>query len=352
MSVAEVVLALMWVGLTAYALFAGADFGAGFWDLVAGGDRRGARQRDLIEHSIGPVWEANHVWLIFVLVVLWTGFPGAFAAVASTLYIPLTLAALGMIARGSAFAFRKTVEGLAMRRFLGAAFAFSSVVTPFFLGTVAGGVASGRVPPGIAAGNVVTSWLNPTSILGGVLAVGVCAYLAGVFLCADARRDGLTDVAEELRRRALASAAAVGVVALVGIFVLRSDAPLLFSGLTHRGLPVIALSAVAGIGSMALLVRRRYVLARLAAALAVTAVVWGWALAQYPYILQPQLTIAAAAADRVTLVALVVTLLLGSILLVPSLWYMYALFQRHPTGVDAHPTAGLPGTIGAGEKTR
>src|SRR5919112_2347092 len=156
MTVAEVVLAVMFVGLTAYALFAGADFGAGIWDLVAGGTRRGAPQRDLIEHSLAPVWEANHVWLIFVLVVLWTGFPAAFAAIASTLYLPLTLAALGMIARGAAFAFRKTVPSLSVQRMFGAAFAFSSFVTPYFLGAVVGGIASGRVPPGIAAGDVVT----------------------------------------------------------------------------------------------------------------------------------------------------------------------------------------------------
>src|SRR5438046_6760602 len=143
-----------------YAVFGGADFGAGLWSLLAGGRESGRRPRELIDWAIGPVWEANHVWLIFVLVVLWTGFPTAFAAIASTLYLPLTLAALGMIARGSAFAFRKTADTFALRRFLGAGFAFSSVVTPFFLGAVAGGVASGRVPPGIARGDVVTSWPN------------------------------------------------------------------------------------------------------------------------------------------------------------------------------------------------
>ncbi len=146
----EVLLGVMFVGLIAYGLFGGADFGAGIWDLLAGGTQRGRRQRDLIEHSIGPVWEANHVWLIFVLVVLWTAFSGAFAALVTTLYIPLTLAAFGMIARGAAFAFRKSVTTLPMRRFFGASFALSSLVTPFFLGAVVGGVASGRVPPGIA----------------------------------------------------------------------------------------------------------------------------------------------------------------------------------------------------------
>ena len=171
MTLAEVVLGIMFVGLIAYALFGGADFGAGIWDLLAGGTRRGAPQRAVIEHAIGPVWEANHVWLIFVLVVLWTGFPAGFTPVASTLYVPLTLAAFGMIARGAAFAFRKSITTLGMRRFLGAAFAVSSLVTPYFLGAVVGGVASGRVPQGIAKGDVVTSWVNPTSTLGGVLAV-------------------------------------------------------------------------------------------------------------------------------------------------------------------------------------
>jgi cytochrome d ubiquinol oxidase subunit II len=330
MSLAAAVLAVMWVGLTAYALFAGADFGAGFWDLIAGGSERGAPQRRLIEHSLAPVWEANHVWLIFVLVVLWTAFPPAFAAVASTLYIPLTLAAFGMIARGAAFAFRKTATGLAQRRFFGATFAFSSVVTPFFLGAIVGGVASGRVPPGIAAGNVLTSWLNPTSILGGVLAVGVCAYLAAVYLCADAQREGQWDLAAQMRTRALISAMVVGVVALSGIAILRADAPALFDGLTHRGLPLIVISAVAGIASIALLVTRRYIGARIAAALAVTAVVWGWGAGQYPYVLQPLLTIDAAAAGRATLIAMLVSLLVGGAILVPALIYLYMLFQRHP----------------------
>ncbi len=171
MRTAQALLALMWTGVTAYALFAGADFGAGFWDLTAGGPERGSAQRKLIEHSIGPVWEANHVWLIFVLVVLWTGFPEAFAAIASSLYVPLTLVAVGVILRGAGFAFRKAVTGVALERLFGATFAASSVITPFFLGAVAGAVASGRVPAGIARAHPVRSFVNPTSVLGGTLAV-------------------------------------------------------------------------------------------------------------------------------------------------------------------------------------
>jgi cytochrome d ubiquinol oxidase subunit II len=330
MTLAEVVLGVMFIGLIAYGLFGGADFGAGIWDLLAGGTKGGRRQRKLIEHSIGPVWEANHVWLIFVLVVLWTAFAEAFAAVATTLYVPLTLAAFGMIARGAAFAFRKSISGLAAQRFLGACFALSSLATPYFLGTVVGGVASGRVPPGIAAGDVVTSWVNPTSILGGIMAVLVSAYLAAVFLCADAKRDGYEDLADQFRIRALGTAAVTGAVGLAGFFVLQTDAPLLFAGLTGQGLPVIVISVLAGGAAIVLLMMRRFAWARISSSLAVATILVGWAAAQYPYILPPTVTIEEAARGEATLVAMLVSLAVGSLFLVPALIYLYTLFQRAP----------------------
>jgi cytochrome bd ubiquinol oxidase subunit II len=349
MTAAEAVLAAVFVGLTAYALFAGADFGGGFWDLFAGSADRGRPARHLIERSIGPVWEANHVWLIFVLVVLWTGFPPAFAAVASTLYIPLTLTALGIIARGSAFAFRHSVGSPGLQRLFGACFAFSSIATPFFLGAIVGGVASGRVPPGIARGDVITSWLNPTSVLGGVLAVVSCAYLAAVYLCADARRHGLPDLAEAFRRRALLAAAMAGIAAAIGIGVLRSDARALFDGLTGRGLPLIVASGVAGVATVALLAARRYAASRVAAAIAVTAVIWGWGAGQYPYLLQGALTVEEAAAGPTTLRSMLVALIAGSVLLVPALTYLYLLFQRGPETATARPAGQrAPTDKGAG----
>jgi cytochrome d ubiquinol oxidase subunit II len=332
MTLANAVLVALWTGLTAYALFGGADFGGGWWDLLAGGARRGEPQRLLIEHSIGPVWEANHVWLIFVLVTLWTGFPTAFAAIMSTLYVPLTLAAFGVILRGSAFAFRKSVSEVSLKRLFGVTFALSSVLTPFFLGTVAGAVASGRVPPGNAAGDAVTSWLNPTSLLGGTMAVGVCAYLAAVYLCADARRDGRDDLAEWFRRRALVTAVVVGAVAFAGIFVLRADAPRLFHGLTGRALPLMAVSALAGLASLVLLARRRYNVARVTSALAVTAVLWGWGAGQYPYLLEPSYTVRLAAAPASTLRPLLVTMAIAAALVVPSLALLIAMFQRADAG--------------------
>src|SRR6476620_2430509 len=179
---------VLFFGVTAYALFAGADFGAGFWDLVAGGAQRGERPRALIDHSIGPVWEANHVWLIFCLVVLWTGFSVAFASIMLTLFVPLTLAALGIVLRGSSFAFRKAVLRTRDQRNFGAAFALSSVLVPYCMGAVAGAIASGRVPAGGQAGDPWSSWINPTSILGGTLAVCACAFLAATYLVWDARR--------------------------------------------------------------------------------------------------------------------------------------------------------------------
>jgi cytochrome d ubiquinol oxidase subunit II len=347
-TLAEVVLGTAFVGLVAYALFGGADFGGGVWDLLAGGTERGRRARDRIERSIGPVWEANHVWLIFVFVVLWTGFAGAFAAAVTTLYIPLTLAAFGIIARGAAFAYRKSVGTLGMRRFFGAAFALSSLVTPFFFGAVVGGVASGRVPPGIAAGDVLDSWVNPTSFLGGTLAVLVCAYLAAVFLCGDARRDGEHDLTEAFRRRALACAVLTGAVGLAGIAVLRADAPLLFDGLTGRGLPAVVLSAVSGLAALGLLWTRRYTAARLTSALAVATVLVGWAMGQYPYLLAPSLTVDEAAAGRSTLLALLIALSAGAVLLVPALIYLYVLFQR-PAVTETHRD-GTPAD--SGERAR
>ncbi len=328
MRLANACAALMFVGIAVYALLAGADFGAGFWDLTAGGDERGRAPRAQIEESLGPVWEANHVWLIFVLVTLWTAFPAAFAPIMSTLYVPLTLAAIGVILRGAAFAFRKASETLPLRRWFGATFASSSLLTPFMLGAVVGGIASGRVPAGEQSGDVLRSWLNPTSMLGGVMAVVVCAFLAAVYLAADSERRGRPALVLFFRRRAIASALVAGGVALAGVFVLQHDARTLFHGLTHRGAPLIAVSAVAGAATILLLVRARYAAARVSAALAVVAVLFGWAAGQYPYMLEQSVRISDAAGPHATLVAILVVLGGGSLLLVPALVWLFVLMQR------------------------
>jgi cytochrome d ubiquinol oxidase subunit II len=332
MPLSEILLTVMWIGLTAYVLFGGADFGGGFWDLFAGGAHRGHPERALIEHSIGPIWEANHVWLIFVIVLAWTGIPSVFAAIASTLYVPLTLAALGIIARGAGFAFRKATSELWQQRLFGAIFAFSSVVTPLFLGAVAGAIASGRVPPGIASGDLITSWLNPTAAMTGGLAVGITAYLAAVFLTRDAQRAGQPDLAERFRRRALVTGLTVGGLSTVGLLVLRVDAPDLFGELTGgRALPATAVSIAAGLASLVLLWVRQYVAVRVTAALAVVGLLWGWGLGQYPDLL-PGVTLRDAAATDAVLAATLGALAVGAILLLPSLWWLYATFQRDRPG--------------------
>src|SRR5829696_5789178 len=194
---------ILFTAITMYAILGGADFGAGFWDLVAGGTKRGERPREVIDHSIGPVWEANHVWLIFVFVVLWTCFPEAYASIMLTLFVPLTIAAFGIVLRGASFAFRKSVVTLRDRRLFGALFAASSVLVPYCMGAVAGGIASGRVPAGGQAGDPVDSWINPTSVVTGLLAVAAVAYLAAVYLVWEARLRGDAELAEYFRRRAL-----------------------------------------------------------------------------------------------------------------------------------------------------
>jgi cytochrome d ubiquinol oxidase subunit II len=318
---------VLFVGVVAYAVLGGADFGAGFWDLTAGGAERGREPRHLVDQSLAPVWEANHVWLIFCLVMLWTGFPGAFAAIMTTLYVPLGLAALGIVVRGSGFAFRKVVVVTAQQRAVGAAFAASSVLTPFFLGTVAGGIASGRVPTA-GHGDPVMSWLNPTSLLGGVLAVLACAFTAAVFLTAEARRRDEPDLERWFRVRAQVTAVVTGVVALVGIAVLRSDAPRLFAGLLSRGLVFVLLSGLCGLGALALVRRGAPRLVQGLAVAAVGAVVVGWGVAQYPYLLGTHLSIRQAAAPASTLVALTVVAAAALLLVVPSMGLLFLLQQR------------------------
>src|SRR6187200_614562 len=206
MNKADAVAGVLWIGVTFYAVFGGADFGAGLWSLLAGGGEGGRRPRELIDWAIGPVWEANHVWLIFMLVVLWTGFPSAFEAIFSTLFIPLSLAALGIVLRGSGFAFHHTARRAGGRALAATVFGLASVLTPFFMGTVIGAIAGGRVPVGNAAGDAVTSWLNPLSLLIGALFVTTGAYLAAVFLVSDARRAGTPDLERYFAARAFVAA--------------------------------------------------------------------------------------------------------------------------------------------------
>jgi cytochrome d ubiquinol oxidase subunit II len=328
---ADVPMVFILVGITAYTVLSGADFGAGLWTLVPGGGQAGAAAtRDHTRHAIGPVWEANHVWLIFVLTVAWTCYPGAFGSIVSTLAVPLLIAAIGIIFRGTAYALRSQFSrdeehGVRPVEYL---FALSSVLTPFALATVIGAIATGRVPAGNARGDEVTSWLNPVSVLAGVLAVAFSGYLAAVYLAADARRLAERALVHDFRIRALASGVVAGALALAGLLVIRVSARPLWDGLTSGlGLALVVLSALAGVVTMVLVFLGRFGPARASAALAVAAVIAGWAAAQSPFVL-PGLTVAEAAAGRSTLIATIVGVAVGAVVLVPSLALLYSLVLR------------------------
>jgi len=332
------------VGLVLYVVLGGADFGAGFWQLTAGTDADADELRDEAHHSIGPVWEANHVWLIFVITVCWTAYPSAFASIASTLAVPLFVAAVGIIFRGLAYALRAGASTARERRRIDLLFAVSSVLTPFALGTILGGIASRRVPVGNARGSEWSSWLNLTSITIGVLAVATSAYLAAVFLAADSRRHDLTGLEQRFRRRALGAGVVAGALAVAALPVLADDAQPLFHRLVAgAGLPALIVSLVAGCATIALVWVRLYEPARYTAATAVAAIVAGWALAQQPVLLRG-LTIDEAAAPRSTLVAVIVAVLGGAVILFPSLALLFRLTlggRLAPADADEGPPSPL-----------
>jgi cytochrome d ubiquinol oxidase subunit II len=326
-SKADAAAAILWVGATFYALFGGADFGGGFWDLVAGGDNRGERPREVIQRSLTPVWEANHVWLIFVLVVLWTAFPTAFSAIFSTLYVPIFLAALGIVLRGAGFAFRKSIVGLRERRAMGATFAISSLVTPFFMGTVVGAIAAGNVPAE-GNGDPFSSWIQPLPLLIGAMFVASGAYLAAVFLVGDARRAGDEEMERWFERRALGAAVVAGAFAVAGLFALHSEARYVFDRLTSQGMPLVVLSLLCGIALLAVLLRGDRRPLRPLAAGAVTAVIWGWGVAQFPYLLPTSLRIDQAAAPDPTMTIIFIVFAVAAVLVLPSLGLLYVLAQK------------------------
>ncbi len=312
-SLPNVLAGIILVSLTAYVLFGGADFGGGVWYLLASGPRR-AQQREVIAKAIAPVWEANHVWLILAIVLLFTCFPRAFAVIAIGLHIPLTLMLIGIVLRGSAFVFQSYGGGG------GRVFATASLVTPVLLGMCVGAVASGTVWRGVRDGSFVTSfigsWLTPFAFAVGVFTLACFAFLAAVYLTLEPKDAQLQ---EDFRTRALLAGLAV-VLAAIGLAVFPEAPPV------HAG--IIALTAAAALAAFWSLWRRRYRIARAAAAAEVVFIVWGWAVAQYPYVVPPDLTIGDAASPRVTLELALIAVLAGAVVLFPSLYYLMRVFKR------------------------
>ena len=318
--------------LNFYVLLGGADFGGGVWDLLASGPRRD-RQRALVADAIAPIWEANHVWLILVVVLLFTGYPAAFARLTTVLHLPLMLMLLGIVLRGSAFTFRSYDSRRdSVQRRWGRIFAIASTVTPVLLGMIVGAVASGNVrdvPPDgslpfVAA--YIRPWLSPFTLGIGLLALALFAFLAAVYLTVEAKDDELR---EDFRARALAAAFAVFAIAFTDLFLAGVGAPRIWRALT-TGTVAFLLHFATGLAALIAvwaLWRRRFAMARVAAAAQVSLILWGWALGQFPYLVPPDLTISRAAAPRITLELLVAALLLGFVVLIPSLRYLFRVFK-------------------------
>ena len=353
MDLYEIPLIFALVALALYVVLGGADFGAGFWQLFAGRGERAGRVREHAHRSMAPVWEANHVWLIFLLVVMWTCYPEAFASIVSTLSIPLFAAGLGIVFRGAAYAMRSGTADRRELRLVDTAFSLASIVTPFAFGTVIGGIASGRVPVGNAQGDPWTSWLNATSLTIGVLAVALSAYMAAVYLAADARRDGDAELEQAFRGRALGAGVVAGVLAAGGLVVLHEDARSLFDDLVSgAGLAALILSALGGAATLALVTTRRYEPARYSAGVAVAAVIAGWAIAQSPELLPGEMTVEQAAAGDDTLIAVIVATVAGAVVLFPSLALLFTLTLRGRLGEVHDGDDGTAATLRALAPTR
>ena len=320
----------MLAALVLYALGGGADFGGGVWDLFAHG-RSGERQREVIARAIGPIWEANHVWLILVIVLLFVCFPVAFAAIATALHIPLTLMLIGIVLRGSAFTFRAYDRSdAATRRRWSRVFAIASVVTPVMLGVCVGAMLSGRIRVYLASGEVRTdflsAWLAPFPFAVGLFALALFAFLAATYLTMETAE---TDLRRAFRARAITAAIAAGVLAWACFFLARDGAPVMHDGLAGRrwSLPFqIATGGVAA-GAIAALLKERYPLARGLAIVQVTLVLCGWGFAQFPYVIEPDLTLHNAAAPANVLRAVLVAIAIGAAVLLPSLAWLFSIFK-------------------------
>ena len=325
------------VALTAYVLLGGADYGGGVWDLLATGPRR-EKQRELIAHAIGPILEANHVWLILVVVLLFTCFPPAFAQLMTVLHIPITLLLIGIVLRGSAFTFRAyDATHSAVQERWGMIFAIASVLAPILLGVVVGAIASNGV--GNAAATLgesgvefvpvfVTSWLNAFTLSVGVMTLVLVAFLAATYLTVEAAADRALQ--DDFRRRAIIAGLVLPVTAYGALLAAEPLAPRVQKMLLHSSaaMPIHIAAMIAGLGAVIALWVRRFKLARLAAGALATLILWGWMFAQFPFLVPPTLTIFDAAAPPATLRAFVTAIAVGAVVLIPSLWYLYGVFRR------------------------
>jgi len=324
--------AVILAALVVYALSAGADYGGGMWDLLASGPRA-LRQRAAIEHAIAPIWEANHVWLILVIVVLFTAFPAAFAVIMTALHIPMTAILLGIVLRGSTFVFRKyDAQDDAVHRRWSTLFGASSFFTPFVLGLCLGALASGeiRVVDGRLSSGFFAGWTRPFAVACGLFAQGLFAFLAATYLTVDTEHE--PDLQEDFRARALVAGLLLAPVAALTFVLARDGAPQIFAKLTNWWAPfLVAATSVSAIGSLVTLWYRRFRWARTAAVGQVTLILIGWGLTQYPHIVVPDLTLSNTATAASTIDALQSALVVGAVVLFPAFGYLFYIFKRRST---------------------
>jgi cytochrome d ubiquinol oxidase subunit II len=332
MTLADILIAVIWSGLTAYAVLGGADFGAGVLHLISPAHLAGRRRQESIIGAIGPAWEANHVWLIFVLTGLLTMFPDAFAALGSAVLAPASIALVAIVIRGGALAFggQLTVTDR-VERPVRVAFGLASAVAPLVMGALAGGLARQRVI--VASGHVRSGggtalWLGRFELTTGLMALAACTTVAAVLLAARSSGRGEERLARGFRSHAMRATAATATLAAVALALSSSDAPRLFSGLTGRGLPAVIVTFGALAATIAALRLRRDRWARGAAVLAMAGLVWGWGLAQFPRLVGPRVTVASSAAPPAELHAIAIALGAGALLLLPSLWLLHVAFRR------------------------
>ena len=327
MPLETIIAGVMVASLVLYALLGGADYGGGVWDLFAFG-RRAREQRELIAHAIGPVWEANHVWLILVLVILFTAFPPAFAVIATALHIPITLLLIGIVLRGTAFTFRTyDVQRDDVQRRWSLIFSIASIITPILLGIILGAIASGniRVENGVVTSGFVRAWLAPFPLAVGFFALALFAFIAAVYLTVEAEQGKLQ---EDFRLRALLAGVAVGLLALTVFILAGTGAPTVRAGISRTSWALVLhiLTAVFAIGTFYTLWTRRYRAARVCAAGQATLILLGWAFAQFPFLVEPDISITSAAAPQITLRLLFGALIAGAVLLFPSYYYLFRIF--------------------------
>jgi cytochrome d ubiquinol oxidase subunit II len=331
MTIADILLSILWLALFIYAIFGGADFGAGMLELFAVGES-GARQSALIDESIGPVWESNHVWLIFLLVVFFTAFPPAFAAINVVLFIPLLLAVIGIVLRGSSFVFK--THGIIRRsrnaRILSRTFSVASAMTPFFLALTGAAIASGVIVihnVNQVSTNTGSDWLTPFTLTVGAMALSLCVTISAIYLTVEATSRGETELAEAFRRRGLVAGALTAAFGLLGLILSPSEASFLWHGLLDKAIPFVIITMLVGIATAAALWFRRYGWARVLVVALTALLLLSWGVSQYPYIIPPDVTAANASSPLETQQFLLVGIIIALIIVIPSLWYLFYVFK-------------------------